>query len=100
MLRLPIINSIMRQDRFSCMITAAISFVDIFATEGTAIGIITFSSSTSIVQNMIEIKSNNDKANLVKSIENIPQPNGGTCIGCGIDRAIDVSSPLQNIFLL
>ena len=91
MLRLLIVHTIIRQEKFSCMISAAISFVDIFATEGTAIGIAKFSSSTSIVHNMIEIKSNNDKVNLVKSIENIPQPNGGTCIGCGIERAIDVS---------
>ena len=94
MLRPIIVHTIIRQEKFSCMISAAISFVDIFATEGTVIGIVKFSSSALIVQNMIEIKSNNDKVNLVKSIENISQPNGGTCIGCGIDTAIEVSFPL------
>ena len=73
------------------MITAAISFVDIFATEGTAVGIIEFSSSASVIKSMIEIKSKSDKDDLVSRIQNISTPDGITCIGCGIQKAINAS---------
>ncbi len=61
----------------------AINFID-QVSGGVKVGIITFNGATNLVQSLTT-----DKTLLKQKIRTISNPNGGTCLGCGITRALD-----------
>ena len=71
------------------MIAASTQFLDQFLSEGSAVGIVEFESDAEILSDMTMINGPEDR-NFLK--HNLPDnANGGTGIGCGILRAIEVN---------
>ena len=77
------------QSRFNDMIASAKTFIDEFIADGSAVGIVEFDSSAYIRSHMVVIRNDNDRQSLKNTLPTTPD--GGTAIGAGILKAIEVS---------
>ena len=78
------------QARIEQMGTDVAAFISSLRYEMTEIGMLEFDTTTKELSNgIIPLNSDADRDELIKVIPTVA--NGGTCIGCGLNAAIDVS---------
>lgn len=68
-------------------ISASTAFIDLVREE-TWVGIVTFTTSTSIRHGLIQITSPADRSALRDTLDF--DADGGTCIGCGLESGLQV----------
>ncbi|XP_030839840.1 calcium-activated chloride channel regulator 1 isoform X2 [Strongylocentrotus purpuratus] len=74
-------------DRILKAISASTAFIDL-VNEETWVGIVTFTSSTSIRHGLIQVSSQADRSALRDTLSF--SADGGTCIGCGLESGLQV----------
>ncbi|XP_013384691.1 calcium-activated chloride channel regulator 4A-like [Lingula anatina] len=76
------------------MTIAASNFILNIAEEGSSIGIVTFSSTAQIVQSLVRLDSEADRTAVDAKLPT--SASGGTCIGCGLLKGIEVLEQAGN----
>ena len=78
------------------MIKVSTVFLDEFLSEGTAAGIVEFNNYATILSPMTVIKGPDDRNSLKQALPK--SPGGGTGIGDGILKAIEVNELIASVF--